>query len=143
LFRNKTVAEVDWSGKVVWQWGAEAPGGAARQHHDWHRLPNGNTLPAVELGVNSGSRVLEIDPVTKQIVWEYAGEDSDRHFAKSPVGGVRQPQVTSSWTYRAQPVPYEWVPAGTPRSEIAVVPPDITTFRIPAGKSAATLTRAD
>jgi hypothetical protein len=348
LFRNKTVAEVDWSGKVVWQWGAHAPGGAARQHHDWHRLPNGNTLllvnivhsvpgfavkevlddavyevtpqgeiawrwvasehldelgfspeslklvrehakpdylhvnnmtavgpnkwfdagdarfnpdnvlidsrdanfiviidkktskivwrlgpdlpsavtskrnvprpvdqfsgqhdahlipkglpgagnllvfdnqgeagyPPVELGVNSGSRVLEIDPVTKQIVWEYAGEDSDRpswsfsstfissarrlpngntlidegmngrffqvtpqgeivweyvnpYFAKSPVGGVKQAQVTSNWTYRAQPVPYEWVPAGTPRSEVAVVPPDITTFRIPPANAAA------
>lgn len=352
LFRNKTVAQLDWAGNVVWQWGAQAPGGAARQHHDWHRLPNGNTLllvnivhsvpgfaikevlddaiyevtprgelvwkwiasehleelgfsaaalrlirehskadylhvnnmtavgpnkwfdggdarfdpqnilidsregnfviiidkktgriawrlgpdlpsalgskrnvprpadqfsgqhdahlipvglpgagnlllfdnqgeagyPPAELATNSGSRVLEIDPVTKQIVWEYAGEDSDRPnwtfsstfissarrlpngntlidegmngrffqvtrkgeivwefvnpwFAKSVVGGVKNP-VTTNWVYRAQPVPYEWVPQGTPRSELAVVPPDVTTFRLPPAATQA-ITRAD
>jgi hypothetical protein len=35
---------VDWNGKFVWQWGEHAPGDAAQQHHDWSRLPNGNTL---------------------------------------------------------------------------------------------------
>ncbi len=44
LFRNKTVAELDWDGNVVWEWGDQAPGGAASQNHDIARLPNGNTL---------------------------------------------------------------------------------------------------
>jgi Arylsulfotransferase (ASST) len=44
IFRNKIFGELDWDGKIVWQWGNEAPGGAARQHHDWQRLANGNTL---------------------------------------------------------------------------------------------------
>lgn len=44
FFRNKIVGEMDWDGRIVWQWGSQAPGGAARQHHDLHRLPNGNTL---------------------------------------------------------------------------------------------------
>ena len=44
LFRNKTIGEVDWDGKVLWEWGSKAPGGAANQNHDWYRLPNGNTL---------------------------------------------------------------------------------------------------
>ena len=44
IFHNKSLGELDWSGKVVWQWGANAPGGAAQQRHDWARLPNGNTL---------------------------------------------------------------------------------------------------
>ncbi len=44
LFRNKTFGFVDWSGKTLWSWGDEAPGGAALQHHDWNRLPNGHTL---------------------------------------------------------------------------------------------------
>src|ERR1700761_2813079 len=44
IFTNKSVAELDWSGKPVWTWGAEAPGGAARQNHDWARLASGNTL---------------------------------------------------------------------------------------------------
>ena len=44
IFKNKTIGELDWDGNVVWQWGETAPGGAAQQHHDWARLPNGNTL---------------------------------------------------------------------------------------------------
>jgi Arylsulfotransferase (ASST) len=44
IFHNKTIGEQDWDGKTVWEWGEQAPGGAARQNHDWHRLPNGNTL---------------------------------------------------------------------------------------------------
>ena len=42
---SATIGEVDWNGKIVWKWGAaQAPGGAAQQHHDWRRLPNGNTI---------------------------------------------------------------------------------------------------
>lgn len=41
---DKSIGELDWNGNVVWQWGANAPDGAALQHHDWARLPNGNTL---------------------------------------------------------------------------------------------------
>jgi hypothetical protein len=44
IFRNKTVAELDWDGNVMWEWGEQAPGGAASQNHDIARLPNGNTL---------------------------------------------------------------------------------------------------
>jgi len=40
----KTVGELDWDGKTVWSFGNKAPGGAAQQHHDWARLPNGNTV---------------------------------------------------------------------------------------------------
>lgn len=40
----KTVGELDWDGKVVWSFGDKAPGGASQQHHDWARLPNGNTV---------------------------------------------------------------------------------------------------
>lgn len=329
-FRNRTVAELDWAGNVVWKWGERAPGGAARQHHDWHRLPNSDTLllvnvlhhvdgfnlpqvlddeiyevspkgeivwkwlasehldelgltpqelalvrasasadyfhvndmtplgpnrwfdagdtrfdpsnimfdsrnanfiaiidkktgrivwtlgphfarnrpavdtfprpvdqisgqhdahliapglpgagnllvfdnqgeggyPPVPLGVNSGSRVLEIDPVAKEIVWQYSAENSGQpgwtfyssfissarrlpngntlideglngrvfqvtpqgeivweyvspYFARSPVGSTTT-DVESNWVYRATPVPYDWVPTGTPHAEQAV-----------------------
>ena len=40
----KTVGEVDWDGRKVWEFGASAPGGRAQQHHDIARLPNGDTL---------------------------------------------------------------------------------------------------
>lgn len=43
-FRNETFGLVDWSGNVLWRWGSQAPGGAALQHHDWDRLPGGDTL---------------------------------------------------------------------------------------------------
>ena len=343
IYANKTIGEVDWNGKVVWQWGEHAPGDAAQQHHDWSRLPNGNTLvlanlshaipgftlpeqrddaiyevqqngdivwrwvgadhldefgfsaealalvrksripdylhinsmkpvgpnhwfhdgdarfnpeniivssreanftaiidkqtghivwrlgptyatspaggprhlpapidqisgqhdpqiipeglpgagnlllfdnqgeagyPAAALRVFVGSRVLEIDPVKQQIVWEYTGSDSDRpewtfhssfigdarrlpngntfvdegmngrffqvtpageiaweyvspYFSPSPLGPAGK-KVLSNWVYRAQPVPYDWVPADIPHGERAVVPPDPATFQVPA-----------
>ena len=44
IFTNRTIGELDWNGNIVWEWGERAPGGAARQNHDWARLPNGNTI---------------------------------------------------------------------------------------------------
>ena len=35
-------------------------------------------------------------------------------------------------SFGAQPVPYDWVPAGTPHAENAVVPPDPASYRVPA-----------
>jgi hypothetical protein len=342
LFKNKTIGVVDWNGKIVWQWGEHAPGDAAQQHHDWSRLPNGNTLvlsilnhaipgfdlpqllddaiyevapngdivwqwiasdhidefgfnaealvlvrqsktpdylhlnsmkplganhwfregdarfnpeniiissreanftaiidkqtgrivwrvgptyaaspagprrlpavidqisgqhdphiipeglpgagnlllfdnegeagfPHAALKLFEGSRVLEIDPVKQQIVWEYTGSDSDRpewsfhssfisdarrlpngntfidegmngrFFQVTPAGeivweyvspyfgreafGPAGKMVLSNYVYRAQPVPYDWVPAGIAHAERAVTPPDLSTFQVPS-----------
>ena len=38
----------------------------------------GADYPPAPLGIYAGSRVLEIDPVTEQIVWQYTAEDSGR-----------------------------------------------------------------
>jgi hypothetical protein len=346
IFRDKTIGELDWDGKVVWEWGEQAPGGAARQNHDWYRLANGNTLliaavatarlgdqaiyevspageivwkwvasehlkefgfseeglrlieqgagspvgyarsfmtlnnmhvlgpnrwfrsgdarfdpenimidarngnftaiiekktgkivwrlgpyypamapgrrqlprpvdqisgqhdahlipdglpgagnlllfdnqgdagfPPATLKMTRGSRILEIDPIKQEIVWEYRGEMSDQpgwaffssfissarrlpngntlidegmngrffqvtpkgeivweyvspYFSRTPIAGQRPvdgaPQpVLSNWVYRAQPIPYDWVPDGTPRSQTPVVPPDPSKFQVP------------
>ncbi len=40
----RTFGYVDWQGRVIWQWGTQAPQGLALQHHDWELLPNGDTL---------------------------------------------------------------------------------------------------
>lgn len=191
------------SGKVVWRLGPDypaqlrAPAALPRPvdqiigQHDAHLiepgLPGaGNLLvfdnqgeagyPRVSVGVQPRSRVLEIDPVSKQIVWEYTGRDSNLpdwgfyssfissarrlpngntlidegmngrifqvtakgeivweyispYFAQTPVAGAGKP-VRSNWVYRAQPVPYHWVPEGTPRSERAVIPPDPAQYRV-------------
>jgi len=39
---NAAIAEVDWDGNIVWQWGDQQH--PAHQHHDIRRLDNGNTL---------------------------------------------------------------------------------------------------
>jgi hypothetical protein len=159
--------------------------------HDPHIIPEGlsgagNLLvfdnegpagyPNLPLAVTGGSRVLEIDPVKKEIVWQYSGEDSggpgwsfrSTHISNArrlPNGNTfidegqrgRLFQVTRDgeivWEYvnpyprrgtdprtgrptanhqlyRGQPVPYEWVPAGTPHAEMPVVAQENSRFRV-------------
>jgi hypothetical protein len=135
----------------------------------------GAGFPPAALGIYAGSRVLEIDPVKKQIVWQYTGEDSGRPtwsfytsfvsnaarlpngntlidegmngriFQITPVGEIVWEYVTpymghtmvngrpfaNPLTYRAQAVPYDWAPEGTPHEERAVKELDVTKFRVP------------
>jgi len=194
------------SGRIVWTLGPHYPpvadGPEGRRvprpvdqisgQHDAHIIPAGlpgagNLLvfdnqgeggyPAAPLTVTGGSRVLEIDPVTKQVVWQYTAEDSGRpswsfrsaHISsarrlpngntlidegevgrffqvtakgqivweyvnpypsriKDPVSGA---ELVNYQVYRAQPVPYAWVPDGTPRSQTPVVPPEPAQFHLP------------
>ena len=163
--------------------------------HDAHIIPAGlpgagNLLvfdnqgeggyPPAPLSVTGGSRVLEIDPVKKEIVWQYAGTDSGgsglsfrspyisaarrlpngntfidegsagRFFQITPRGEIvweyvnpyprrgRDPssgaETVNYSVYRAQPVPYDWAPAGTPHDEKPVTPPDLSRFHVPAGQ---------
>ncbi|RQP21511.1 aryl-sulfate sulfotransferase [Piscinibacter terrae] len=185
------------SGKVVWTLGPNYPaiarGAASRKlprpvdqisgQHDAHLIPEGlpgagNLLvfdnqgpagyPSAALPTTGGSRILEIDPVKKEIVWQYSAEDSGaaswtfrsthisaarrlpngntfidegqsgRLFQVTPDGEIvweyvnpyprvaRDPATgkrsVNHQVYRGQPVPYDWVPAGTPHQEKAVVP---------------------
>ncbi len=134
-------------------------------------------LPPIYLNMFPGSRVLEIDPITKEIVWQYDGSSNGRPFwtfFSSFISSARRLsngntlicegmngrffQVTaekelvweyinpyfgkwadhdvesggslSNWAFRAQPIPYEWVPEGTSRSEDPVITPDISSFRV-------------
>ncbi|WP_067904208.1 arylsulfotransferase family protein [Nocardia vaccinii] len=83
IYANGTVGQLTWSGERVWEWGAQAPGGAARQNHDWELLPNGNrlllvTIPRVvpELGPHpvGDQGLYEVDPAGA-IVWEWRAGD--------------------------------------------------------------------
>jgi hypothetical protein len=118
----KTIGELDWEGKTVWSFGEKAPGGAAQQHHDWARLPNGNTF----IDEGQSGRLFQVTP-DGDIVWEYV--NPYHKVGKDPVTGkaTANPQL-----YRGQPVPYGWVPAGTPHSEKAVTPPELAQYRISA-----------
>jgi hypothetical protein len=185
------------TGKVVWRIGPDfdQPSTGANNtvprpvdqivgQHDAHiiepGLPGaGNLLvfdnqgeagyPRVPVGTQPRSRVLEIDPVKKEIVWQYTGADSGRpaytfyssyissarrlpngntlidegmngrFFQVTPKGDIvweyvspyfSEGAVSSNTVYRAQPVPYDWVPAGTPRAEQAVAAPDLKNFKV-------------
>ena len=192
--------------KIVWTLGphfpsiSEAPAGAKvprpvdqiSGQHDAQIIPKGLPgagdllvfdnqgdagYPHAPLTVTGGSRVLEINPVTKEIVWQYTGANSGnpgwsfrsthisdarrlpngntfidegqigRFFQVTPSGEIvweyinpyprrgtdadGRPTLNFS-VYRAEPVPHEWAPEGTPHSQIAVVPPDNAAFHLPA-----------
>ncbi|MDT4292077.1 arylsulfotransferase family protein [Methylomonas sp. MO1] len=195
------------TGKVVWNLGPHYPAASIEEQlarkvprpvdqisaqHDAHIIPEGlpgagNLLvfdnqgiagyPPAPVPRTGGSRVLEIDPIKKEIVWQYTGESSGGpswSFRSTHISAARRLpngntfidegqsgrlfQVTSDgdivWeyinpyfrtgkdavtgratannsVYRGQPVPYDWVPAGTPHSENPVAPPDLTKFRLP------------
>lgn len=94
IYGNRTVGEVDWDGNVLWEWGTEAPGGQARQNHDWQRLANGNTLLLVTvphavkaLGpkVIGDQGIYEVAPNGK-IVWKWIAGEHLQEFGFSKAG---------------------------------------------------------
>lgn len=63
--------------ELIWKWG---PGELDKQHHPT-LLENGNIL-IFDNGVSRGfSRVLELNPITKEIVWEYKTDPPQRFFS--------------------------------------------------------------
>ncbi|WP_343682663.1 aryl-sulfate sulfotransferase [Acinetobacter baylyi] len=188
------------TGKIVWTLGPNLPAINPKTantvprpvdqisgQHDAHIIPKGlagagNLLvfdnqgdagyPSVQRGVISGSRVLEIDPIKKEIVWQYTASNSEqpdwaffssfissarrlpngntlidegqngRFFQVTPQGEIVWEYVSpfigqapngkakSNWVYRALPVPYQWIPEGTSRTEIAINPPKLENFKI-------------
>ncbi|WP_410873050.1 aryl-sulfate sulfotransferase [Nocardia sp. A7] len=94
IYANGTVGQLDWQGNTVWEWGSQAPGGAARQNHDWELLPNGNrlllvTVPRVvpDLGeATVGDQGLyEVDP-DGAIVWQWLAGDHLHEFGFTELG---------------------------------------------------------
>jgi hypothetical protein len=94
IFANKTVGELDWEGGTVWEWGEQAPGGAARQNHDWARLANGDTLllvaipravPALGPKVVGDQAIYEVTPAG-EIVWKWVAGDHLGEFGFPPAG---------------------------------------------------------
>ena len=69
-----------------------------------------------------------------EIVWEYINP----HFQKPVERDPNTPIVMNTWmtmarknfVYRAQPIPYDWVPETTLRSATSVVPPSPENFQI-------------
>ena len=118
---------VEAASQIVWEYAgsdSDRPGWTFHSSFigDARRLPNGNTF--VDEGMNG--RFFQVTPAG-EIAWEYVSP----YFSPSPLGPAGK-KVLSNWVYRAQPVPYDWVPADIPHGERAVVPPDPATFQVPA-----------
>ncbi|MEZ0358546.1 aryl-sulfate sulfotransferase [Mycobacterium sp. SA01] len=94
IYANGTIGQLDWDGERIWEWGAEAPGGAARQNHDWELLPNGNRLilvtvprrvPALGDLIVGDQGLYEVTP-DGHIVWQWLAGDHLDEFGFSEAG---------------------------------------------------------
>lgn len=83
IYGNRTIGRLSWEGEVVWSWGEQAPGGSARQNHDWELLPGGNilllvTLPRPVPGLGAApvgdQGLYEVTP-GGEIVWQWRAGD--------------------------------------------------------------------
>lgn len=75
------------SGEIVWAWG---PGVLDGQHKP-HMLPNGNILIFDNGTLRGYSRVIELNPLTEQIVWEYKADPPDSFLSRYISGAQRLP----------------------------------------------------
>lgn len=65
--------------KIIWKWG---PRNLSKPHYPTF-LENGNIL-IFDNGVNRGySRIVELDPLKKEIIWEYKSNPPEQFFSKS------------------------------------------------------------
>ncbi|WP_341268353.1 MULTISPECIES: aryl-sulfate sulfotransferase [Gordonia] len=94
IYANGSVGQLDWDGDVRWEWGPQAPSGAARQNHDWEQLPSGNwlvlvTVPRVVPGLGhktvGDQGLYEVDP-TGAVVWQWLAGDHLDQFGFSDAG---------------------------------------------------------
>ena len=74
-------------GEFVWSWG---PGELSRPHHP-RLLENGNVL-IFDNGVARGfSRIVELNPLTKRIVWQYISEPPEQFYSSTMGTSQRLP----------------------------------------------------
>ena len=83
-----TVAIFEWqSGELLWHWGQGILGG---QHDAWV-LDNGNLLIFDNGLGRDWSRVIEVDPLKKEIVWQYGSEDMTDFYTNGRGASQRLP----------------------------------------------------
>jgi len=96
IYANRTVGQLSWTGETLWEWGTQAPGGAARQNHDWQLLPNGNRLllvtiprvvPLIGPHVVGDQGLYEVN-AAGDIVWQWRAGDHLEEFGFSEEGLV-------------------------------------------------------
>ena len=74
---------------MLWDWRYNAAG--VRIHHDIAPLPNGNVL-VFDNGIGrEWSRVIELDPIEEEIVWEYRASPPEDFYSRSKGSAQRLP----------------------------------------------------
>lgn len=132
MFPGSRVLEIDpISRDIVWQYDASCSGRPFWTFYSSfissaRRLPNGNTL--ICEGMNG--RLFQVT-AGGDIVWEYVNPI----FGKWTDHDVDSGGSMSNWVFRAQPIPYDWVPDRVPRSEAPVDKTDVSSFRVFSGST--------
>lgn len=94
IYENRTIGQLDWNGKHVWEWGNKLLSGAIRQNHDWELLPSGNWLVLgtalrvirdLSPETVGDQTILEVTPKGK-IVWEWSSGDHLSEYGLSEHG---------------------------------------------------------
>ncbi len=75
------------TGEIVWAWG---PGVLDGQHKP-HMLENGNLLIFDNGTLRGYSRVIEVNPLTEEIEWEYTSEPKEQFLSRYISGAQRLP----------------------------------------------------
>jgi hypothetical protein len=134
LWQATRILEIDPNTRdIVWQYDASSSGDQVWTFFSYfmggvRRLPNGNTLICETIH----GRIFQVTP-EGEIVWEYVcpifvGPDGKEGEDVNLVTWMHQGK--RNWMYRAQPIPYDWVPEDTARSEKAVIAPDNASYRV-------------
>jgi len=106
---QNTMAIIDWPRKkLIWAWGQ----GVLSGPHYGHVLENGNIL-VFDNGLKRGwSRVIELDPLAKKIVWEYKAPNPKDFFTVSGGGAERLPNGDTLITNTREGQVFEVTPNG-------------------------------
>jgi len=83
-----TVAVIDWDAqKVVWAWGQ----GEVSGPHDAVVLPSGNFLLFDNGLGRRWSRIVELDPLARKIVWQYRAPEPESFYSQTRGANQRLP----------------------------------------------------
>ena len=104
-----SVAIVDWDRKeLLWAWGR----GELSGPHDATLLPNGNVL-IFDNGLDRGwSRVVEVDPRSGEIVWEYRAAKPEDFYSRAQGAAQRLPNGNTLITDSDSGLLFEVTPEG-------------------------------
>ncbi|MCZ6784389.1 MAG: aryl-sulfate sulfotransferase [Proteobacteria bacterium] len=93
---------------LVWAWGK----GVISGPHDAQMLDDGHFL-IFDNGLDRGwSRVLELDPVTEEVVWSYSGDKGSRFFTAQRGGAQRLPNGNTLVSVSNEGQAFEVTPDG-------------------------------